>query len=425
MAGLNDWSKTAADNATKGDINFAEGQRPSSLNDSNRVAMADTAKQRDDISGAVETTGAAGVYAMTPNATATNQTTGLMVRVQINHDSPSGGCTFNYGAKGAKAIKVIDSAGERDPNANELKQNAFCTMTYDADADSSAGAWIATDIVTAALDTSNFSLKVEAEGTKASAATCDIGSVTEYRVKVTGTTTITSFGSVVNSRKLVRFTAALTLTHHATSLILPGGANITTAAGDVAEFASNGSGNWRCTNYEKANGKAIVSTDTTTIEADITELDRVAKNWVVNHITTTAQYAAAADMEALVLETTINNVAADNAVEISAMINFEAGHGNVWYIERNGTEILSSPAAGSRKCGIAPVIYDAGETTTTMVPTPIMAVDESPDTGTNTYTFHMRGLGSSALAINRTNSDTDVSSRERAASSVILKELAK
>jgi hypothetical protein len=221
--------------------------------------MADLAKQRDDISGAVETTGAAGVYAMTPKATATNQTTGLMVRVQINHDSPSGGCTFNYGAKGAKAIKVIDSAGERDPNANELKQNAFCTMTYDADANSSAGAWIATDIVTAALDTSNFALKVEAEGTKASAATCDIGSVTEYRVNVTGTTTITSFGSVANSRKLVRFTAALTLTHNATSLILPGGANITTAAGDVAEFASDGSGNWRCTSYEKASGRALIS----------------------------------------------------------------------------------------------------------------------------------------------------------------------
>jgi hypothetical protein len=216
--------------------------------------MADLAKQRDDISGAVETTGAAGVYAMTPKATATNQTTGLMVRVQINHDSPSGGCTFNYGGKGPKAIKIIDSDGERDPNANELKQNAFCTMTYDADAASSSGAWIATDIVTAALDTSNFALKVEAEGTKASAATCDIGSVTEYRVNVTGTTTITSFGSGANKRKLLRFTNALTLTHNATSLILPGAADITTAAGDVAEFASDGSGNWRCVSFMRSSG---------------------------------------------------------------------------------------------------------------------------------------------------------------------------
>jgi hypothetical protein len=127
-------------------------------------------------------------------------------------------------------------------------------MTYDADADSSAGAWIATDIVTAALDTSNFALKDEGEGTKASAATCDIGSVTETRVKVTGTTTIASFGSGANKRKLVRFTAALTLTHHATSLILPGGADITTAAGDVAEFVSDASGNWRCVSFMRSSG---------------------------------------------------------------------------------------------------------------------------------------------------------------------------
>jgi hypothetical protein len=82
--------------------------------------------------------------------------------------------------------------------------------------------------------------------------------VTEYRVNVTGTTAITSFGTVANSRKLVRFTATLTLTHNATSLILPGGANITTAAGDVAEFVSDGSGNWRCVGYQKADGLPLV-----------------------------------------------------------------------------------------------------------------------------------------------------------------------
>jgi hypothetical protein len=52
----------------------------------------------------------------------------------------------------------------------------------------------------------------------------------------------------------VRFAAALTLTHNATSLILPGAANITTAAGDVGIFTSDGSGNWRCINYETAAG---------------------------------------------------------------------------------------------------------------------------------------------------------------------------
>jgi hypothetical protein len=87
---------------------------------------------------------------------------------------------------------------------------------------------------------------------------------------VTGTTAITSFGTVANSRKLVRFTAALTLTHNATSLILPGAADITTAAGDIFEFASDGSGNWRCIGVQLASGKAVVAPDTSTLEDQVT-----------------------------------------------------------------------------------------------------------------------------------------------------------
>lgn len=78
-------------------------------------------------------------------------------------------------------------------------------------------------------------------------------------ISVTGTTTITSLGASGASginRRLV-FTTALQITHNATSLILPGGTNITTAAGDVAEFVSLGSGNWRCLYYTRATGQAL------------------------------------------------------------------------------------------------------------------------------------------------------------------------
>lgn len=93
----------------------------------------------------------------------------------------------------------------------------------------------------------------------ASATTTDIGAATGNYIDVTGTTTITGLGTVqAGTRRIVRFTGILTLTHNATSLILPGGANITTAAGDVATFVSLGSGNWRAVNYTKADGTAIV-----------------------------------------------------------------------------------------------------------------------------------------------------------------------
>ena len=82
----------------------------------------------------------------------------------------------------------------------------------------------------------------------ASAATTDIGAATGNYVDVTGTTTITALGTVqAGSMRIVRFTGALTLTHNATSLILPGAVNITTVAGDTAQFISLGSGNWQCT----------------------------------------------------------------------------------------------------------------------------------------------------------------------------------
>jgi hypothetical protein len=94
------------------------------------------------------------------------------------------------------------------------------------------------------------------ETSVASAATCDIGAAAGLKVAVTGTTAIASFGTQPNRLKFVRFAGALTLTHHATSLILPGAANIATAAGDTAIFASDASGNWRCWHYSNLRNRA-------------------------------------------------------------------------------------------------------------------------------------------------------------------------
>lgn len=94
--------------------------------------------------------------------------------------------------------------------------------------------------------------------TIASAATVNLGTATSNTVTVTGTTAITSFGAeTAGVRRLVKFAGALTLTHNATSLIIPGGANITTAANDVAELISLGGSNWFCYNYTRATGQPM------------------------------------------------------------------------------------------------------------------------------------------------------------------------
>lgn len=87
----------------------------------------------------------------------------------------------------------------------------------------------------------------------ASAGTTDLGAQTSPFVTVTGTTTITSLGTVAAGvARFVRFSGALTLTHNGTSLILPGAADIATVAGDTATFLSEGSGNWRALSYMRA-----------------------------------------------------------------------------------------------------------------------------------------------------------------------------
>ncbi|WP_374634066.1 hypothetical protein [Ferrovibrio sp.] len=92
----------------------------------------------------------------------------------------------------------------------------------------------------------------------ASASSIDLGAATGQFVDITGTTTITALGTVAaGTWRVARFTGTLTLTHNATSLIFPGAADITTAAGDVAAFLSLGSGNWVCATYERANGLSV------------------------------------------------------------------------------------------------------------------------------------------------------------------------
>jgi len=75
---------------------------------------------------------------------------------------------------------------------------------------------------------------------------------------VTGTTSITSINTVgVGAVIRLHFDAILTLVSSSFDLVLPGGANITTAAGDEATFIEYASGDWRCTSYQRATGASV------------------------------------------------------------------------------------------------------------------------------------------------------------------------
>lgn len=96
----------------------------------------------------------------------------------------------------------------------------------------------------------------------ASAATTDLGTIPSHNVQITGVAAITAFGSTAVATYPVykiAFSGSLTLTHNAVSLILPGAANIITAANDTAEAFYLGSGNWQVINYSRASGTAVIS----------------------------------------------------------------------------------------------------------------------------------------------------------------------
>jgi hypothetical protein len=97
--------------------------------------------------------------------------------------------------------------------------------------------------------------------TIAGGGTTDLGSVYQAAVTISGTATITAFGSTapVGAIKFLTFSGASVLTYNATSLILPTAANITTAAGDCAIVQQVSSGNWRVIAYQLASGAALSS----------------------------------------------------------------------------------------------------------------------------------------------------------------------
>lgn len=124
-----------------------------------------------------------------------------------------------------------------------------------------AGAWkqFIGSIVDVVLTMSGAAFNEAVRVDVASAGTCDIGAAASNYIRITGTTTINSFGTIASGvRRHLIFQGVLTLTHNNPQLRLPNNGNdITTSDGDCATFISEGSGNWKCVHYTRNNGTSI------------------------------------------------------------------------------------------------------------------------------------------------------------------------
>ncbi len=132
--------------------------------------------------------------------------------------------------------------------------------------------------------------------TLASASTVNIGAAAANTINVSGTTAIVAFDSIAaGAIRRVIFAGILTLTYNATSMILPGAANITTAAGDVAEFISLGSGNWRCLDYTKAASLYVTLSGTETL-TNKTLTNPTVTNYTESGVTNAASASYTVDL---------------------------------------------------------------------------------------------------------------------------------
>lgn len=97
--------------------------------------------------------------------------------------------------------------------------------------------------------------------TVVAAATVDLGALVGDYVVISGTplTSVTSFGTApAGIERTIRFGVSTTVVHDNTSMVLIGGTNIQAVAGDIAVMRSEGNGNWRCLDFMRASGRALI-----------------------------------------------------------------------------------------------------------------------------------------------------------------------
>lgn len=277
MSDLGDanWSEIAASNNASPPNGWPEGMAPSGVNNSARENMA-ALKRWWDRSNPVKTSaGSSTAFTLTYDLAAFDYYDGEIHAFVADRDCVAA-TTLDVNSIGAKNVrKFVGGAFTNVANGDWLADQ-IVAVRYNETDDKFDIVWVSaswTDFVSLTADNTftgkaTFTDTVTMSGAAFNeAARLDVGSsapnigaAASNYIRITGTTTITAFDSVAAGiRRHVMFNASLTLTHNATSLILPAnGANISTAPGDCATFVSEGSGNWRCEKYQRVDGQQVV-----------------------------------------------------------------------------------------------------------------------------------------------------------------------
>jgi len=175
----------------------------------------------------------------------------------------------------------------------------------------------------------------------ASANSLTVGTDGNY-FDITGTTQINGLVVAANRHFFFQFDAALVLQHNSSDLDLPGEANITTAAGDVAEFFSTATNDAQCVNYTKANGRAVTAASSDLVDD------------------TSPQLGGALDCQG-------NDITAAGTIKMTEQANAEAdtaGAGQIWVDTATPNRFMFTDDAGT-DFGISPTFISGEQTVAT------------------------------------------------------------
>jgi hypothetical protein len=198
------------------------------------------------------------------------------------------------------------------------------------------------------LDAAGNYIQMEKGGDIASASPTVIDTDGDF-FAVTGTTNFSAFTVAADRHFFLEFGGALTMTHGAGTLDLPGAANITTAASDVGEFVSTAANVVTCVNYTKRDGTAVVAAASGVTKGTIGGLtcsnDSDAAHDILISVGSARDYADAVTMS---LTTQITKridatwaVGDDNGGLDTGSVGANAGYG-VWLIRRSDTGVVDA-----------------------------------------------------------------------------------
>lgn len=236
------FSQTDASNNTGTVPTWAEGQAPSQVNDSARALQGAITREWNWRSFTLTSTGSANAYVLTYGVAPAAYYTGMEFAFTTNF-GVTGSATVNVNGLGAKTIQKDVAGTLTNLSSGDMASGQYVKVSYNG----SVLVWTNWQGPTAATFTggtlttaTNMSSKDfrEAKGAAvASAGTTDIWTPADGNfVHITGTTTITSFGTApqAGAERVLVFDSALSITYNATTLKTPTGASLSMTAGSFA-----------------------------------------------------------------------------------------------------------------------------------------------------------------------------------------------